>query len=212
MTTKVALYCRVSTSTKDQTTENQLRELQSYCDRMEYEVVKVYEDEVSGAKSREKRPAYNQLIKDAFLKRFDLIIGWDVSRFGRSMKEFVHFLSDMDDKGIGVVAVKNGLETFSSSGRMMMKLIGVLEEWNREMLIERTNAGLARTVANGTKLGRKSVLTPSLKRRILDAKENGSSIRRIAEEIGINRGAVQRFLQVAYHSHSIVPGGFDVTS
>ena len=113
------------------------------------------------------------------------------------MKEFVSFLSDMDDKGIGVVAVKNGLETFSSSGRMMMKLIGVLEEWNREMLIERTNAGLARTVANGTKLGRKSVLTRSLKRRILDAKENGSSIRRIAEEIGINRGAVQRFLQVA---------------
>ena len=197
MTTKVALYCRVSTSTKDQTTENQRLELETYCDRMGYEVVKVYEDEISGATSREKRPAYSELIKDAFLKKFDIIIGWDVSRFGRSMKEFVHFLSDMDDKGIGVVAVKNGLDTNSSSGRMMMKLIGVLEEWNREMLVERTNAGLARTVANGTKLGRKSVLTPSLKRRILDAKENGSSIRRIAEEIGINRGAVQRFLQVA---------------
>ena len=113
------------------------------------------------------------------------------------MKEFVHFLSDMDDKGIGVIAVKNGLDTSSSSGRMMMKLIGVLEEWNREMLIERTNAGLARTVANGTKLGRKSVLTPSIKREINDLKENGSSIRTIANEIGINRGAVQRFLQVA---------------
>jgi putative DNA-invertase from lambdoid prophage Rac len=80
---------------------------------------------------------------------------------------------------------------------MMMKMIGVLEEWNREMLIERTNAGLARTVANGTKLGRKSVLTPSIKRRIMDAKENGLSIRKIAETVGINRGAVQRFLQVA---------------
>ena len=198
MTTKVALYCRVSTSTKDQTTENQLRELNSYCDRMEYEVVQVYEDEVSGAKSREKRPAYSELCKDAFLKKFDIIIGWDVSRFGRSMKEFVSFLSDMDDKGIGVIAVKNGLDTSSSStGRMMMKLIGVLEEWNREMLIERTNAGLARTVANGTKLGRKSVLTPSIKRRIMDAKENGLSIRKIADDVGINRGAVQRFLQVA---------------
>ena len=197
MTTKVALYCRVSTSTKDQTTENQRLELETYCDRMGYEVVKVYEDEISGAKSREKRPAYSELIKDAFLKKFDIIIGWDVSRFGRSMKEFVHFLSDMDDKGIGVVAVKNGLDTNSSSGRMMMKLIGVLEEWNREMLIERTNAGLARTVANGTKLGRKSVLTPSIKRRIMDAKENGLSIRKIANTVGINRGAVQRFLQVA---------------
>ena len=198
MTTKVALYCRVSTSTKDQTTENQLRELQSYCERMGYEVVKVYEDEVSGAKSREKRPAYSELCKDAFLKKFDvIIIGWDVSRFGRSMKEFVSFLSDMDEKGIGVIAVKNGLDTSSSSGRKMMKLIGVLEEWNREMLIERTNAGLRRTVANGTKLGRKSVLTPSIKRRIMDAKENGLSIRKIADDVGINRGAVQRFLQVA---------------
>jgi len=197
MTAKVALYCRVSTSTKDQTTENQLRELNSYRDRMGYEVVKIYEDEVSGAKSREKRPAYSELCKDAFLKKFDIVIGWDVSRFGRSMKEFVSFLSGMDDKGIGVIAVKNGLETFSSSGRMKMKLIGVLEEWNLEMLKERTNAGLARTVANGTKLGRKSVLTPSIKRKILDLKGNGSSIRNIADEVCINRGAVQRFLQVA---------------
>ncbi len=197
MTMKVALYCRVSTSSKDQTTENQLRELNSYCDRMGYDVVKVYEDEVSGAKTREKRPAYSELCKDAFLKKFDIVIGWDVSRFGRSMREFVSFLSDMDDKGIGVIAVKNGLDTSSSSGRMMMKLIGVLEEWNREMLIERTNAGLARTVANGTKLGRKSVLTPNVKRKIIDLKDNGSSIRKIADEVGINRGAVQRFLKVA---------------
>ena len=197
MTTKVAIYTRVSTSDKNQTTENQLRELNSYCDRMGYEVVKVYEDEVSGAKSREKRPAYAKLCTDAFLKKFDIIIGWDVSRFGRSMKEFVHFLSDMDEKGIGVIAVKNGLDTSSSSGRMMMKLIGVLEEWNLEMLKERTNAGLARTVANGTKLGRKSVLTPFIKREINDLRENGLSIQKIANEIGINRGAVQRFLQVA---------------
>ena len=197
MVRKVAIYTRVSTSDKNQTTENQLLELKSYCERMDYEVVKIYEDEVSGAKSREKRPAYNELCKDAFLKKFDIIIGWDVSRFGRSMKEFVSFLSDMDEKGIGVIAVKNGLDTSSSSGRMMMKLIGVLEEWNREMLIERTNAGLARTVANGTKLGRKSVLTPSIKRKILDAKRNGASIRKISDEVGINRGAVQRFLQVA---------------
>ena len=197
MTTICGIYCRVSTSNHDQTTENQRLELESYCERMGYEIYKIYEDEVSGAKSREKRPSYNELCKDAFLKKFDVIIGWDVSRFGRSMKEFVSFLSDMDDKGIGVIAVKNGLDTTSSTGRMMMKMIGCLEEWNREMLIERTNAGLARTIANGTKLGRKSVLTPSIKREILDAKETGLSIRKIAEKVGINRGAVQRFLQIA---------------
>ena len=195
MTTKVALYCRVSTSTKDQTTENQLRELTSYCDRMDYEVVKVYEDEVSGSKTREKRPAYNQMCKDAFLKKFDAIIGWDVSRFGRSMKEFVSFLADMDDKGIGVIAVKNGLDTVSSSGRMMMKLIGVLEEWNREMLIERTNAGLARTVANGTKLGRKRTVTDKITAQIIELRTEKKSIRAIASEVGVSTATVQRELK-----------------
>ena len=195
MTMKVALYCRVSTSTKDQTTENQRLELESYCDRMNYEIVKIYEDEVSGAKSREKRPAYNELCQDAFLRKFDAIIGWDVSRFGRSMKEFVSFLSDMDDKGIGVIAVKNGLDTVSSSGRMMMKLIGVLEEWNREMLIERTNAGLARTVAKGTKLGRKKITNDTMTARIIELRTAKKSIRAIASEVGVSTATVQRELK-----------------
>ena len=172
-----------------------MRELTAYCERMGYEVVKVYEDEISGAKTREKRPAYNEMCKDAFLKKFDVIIGWDVSRFGRSMKEFVHFLSDMDDKGIGVVAVKNGLDTSSSSGRMMMKLIGVLEEWNREMLVERTNAGLARTVANGTKLGRKKTVTDKITDQIIELRTEKKSIRAIASEVGVSTATVQRELK-----------------
>lgn len=196
-TTRCAIYCRVSTSTKDQTTENQILELKSYCERMDYEIVKIYEDEVSGAKLREQRPAYNQMCKDAFLKKFDLIIGWDCSRFGRSMKEFITFLSDMDDKNIGVIAVKNGLRTNSSSGRMMMKLIGVLEEWNREMLIERTNAGLNRARANGVKLGRKKTVTDDMSSKIIELRNAQKSIRAIASEVGVSTATVQRELKKA---------------
>lgn len=195
MTTKVALYCRVSTSTKDQTTENQLRELTAYCDRMDYEVTKIYEDQISGAKTREKRPAYNELCKDAFLKKFDLVIAWDVSRFGRSLKEFVSFLADMDDKGIGVVAVKNGLDTSSSTGKMMMKMIGVMEEWNREMLVERTKSGLARTRANGTKLGRKKITNPKMTAQIISLRDENKSIRAIATEVGVSTATIQRELR-----------------
>jgi DNA invertase Pin-like site-specific DNA recombinase len=197
MTTKVALYCRVSTSTKDQTTENQLRELTAYCDRMGYEIIKIYEDEVSGAKSREKHPAYNEMCQDAFLKKFDIIIGWDVSRFGRSMKEFITFLSEMDDSNIGVIAVKNGLDSQSSSGRMMLKMIGLMEEWNREMLIERVNAGLARTVANGTKLGRKKITNPKMTAQIVSLRNDNKSIRAIALEVGVSTATVQRELKKA---------------
>ena len=197
MTTKVALYCRVSTSTDKhgQTTENQMRELTAYCDRVDYEVTKIYEDQISGAKTREKRPAYNELCKDAFLKRFDLVIAWDVSRFGRSLKEFVSFLADMDDKGIGVVAVKNGLDTSSSTGKMMMKMIGCLEEWNREMLVERTKSGLARTRANGTKLGRKKITNPRMTAQIISLRDENKSIRAIATEIGVSTATIQRELR-----------------
>ena len=195
MVRKVAIYCRVSTSNKDQTTENQLRELTLYCDRMGYEVVKVYEDEISGAKTREKRPAYNELCKDAFLKRFDVVIAWDVSRFGRSLKEFVSFLADMDDKGIAVVAVKNGLDTSSSTGKMMMKMIGVMEEWNREMLVERTKSGLARTRANGTKLGRKKITNPKMTAQIVALRNENKSIRVIATEVGVSTATIQRELR-----------------
>ena len=197
MTTKVALYCRVSTSTDKhgQTTENQLRELTAYCDRMDYQVTKIYEDQISGAKTREKRPAYNELCKDAFLKRFDVVIAWDVSRFGRSLKEFVSFLADMDDKGIGVVAVKNGLDTSSSTGKMMMKMIGCLEEWNREMLVERTKSGLARTRANGTKLGRKKITNPKMTAQIISLRNENKSIRAIATMVGVSTATIQRELR-----------------
>ena len=99
------------------------------------------------------------------------------------------------DKGIGVIAVKNGLDTVSSSGRMMMKLIGVLEEWNREMLIERTNAGLARTVANGTKLGRKKTVTNEITAQIIELKTEKKSIRAIASEVSVSTATVQRELK-----------------
>ena len=199
MTTKVALYLRISTPNEKfgQTTENQLPELTSYCDRMDYEIVKIYEDQVSGAKSRERRPAYNELCKDAFLKKFDVVIAWDVSRWGRSLKEFITFLADMDDKGIGVVAVKNGLNTSSSSGRLMMKMISLMEEWNREILIDRTRAGLSRTVANGTKLGRPKITSPKMTAEILALRDEKKSIRAIAAEIGVSAGTVQRELRKA---------------
>jgi DNA invertase Pin-like site-specific DNA recombinase len=199
VTTKVALYLRISTPNEKfgQTTENQMPELTSYCDRMGYEIVKIYEDQVSGAKTRERRPAYNELCKDAFLKKFDVVIAWDVSRWGRSLKEFITFLADMDDKGIGVVAVKNGLDTSSSSGRLMMKMISLMEEWNREILIDRTRAGLSRTVSNGTKLGRPKITNPKMTAEILALRDEKKSIRAIAAEIGVSAGTVQREIRKA---------------
>jgi len=82
MTKKVVIYPRVSTL--DQTIDNQLLELRDHYSKMGWAVVKEYADEgLSGTLSREKRPSLNSLIKDAYRKRFDSVVCWDISRIGR---------------------------------------------------------------------------------------------------------------------------------
>ena len=98
MPKQVAIYTRVSTD--HQTTENQERELRAVGDRMGWTVVEVYTDHgISGAKSREERPAFDALAKDAARRRVDMVMAWSVDRLGRSLQDLVGFLSDLHAYG-----------------------------------------------------------------------------------------------------------------
>ena len=196
MTKKVVIYTRVSTL--DQTIDNQLIELRDHCSRMEWEVVMEYADEgLSGTLSREKRPALNSLIKDAYRKRFDSVVCWDISRIGRSMKELVLFLSDMKDRNVGICSVRQGFDTSTSMGEIMFQFVGILSSWEREMIRERTLAGLERAKSQGKTLGRKKVTNDTMTARILELRTAKKSIRQIASEVGVSRGTVSNVLQVA---------------
>ena len=193
MTRKVAIYTRVSTL--DQTVENQLIELRDHCSKMGWEIVKEYADEgLSGALSREKRPALNSLIKDAYRKKFDGVVCWDISRIGRSMKELVLFLSDMKDRDIGICSVRQGFDTSTSMGEIMFQFVGILSSWEREMIRERTLAGLDRARSEGKTLGRKKVITDEITSKIVNLRSIGRSIRDIASEVGVSRGTVSNVL------------------
>ena len=90
MTKRVALYGRISTETKHQTVENQLRELQAVGARLGWLVVAVFTDEgVSGAKGRDKRPGLDALLKGVARREFDLIAAWSVCRLGRSLQDLI---------------------------------------------------------------------------------------------------------------------------
>ena len=129
MTKKVVIYARVSTL--DQTVDNQLLELRDHCSKMGWEIVKEYADEgLSGTLSRDKRPALNALIKDAYRKRFDSVICWDISRIGRSMKELILFLSDMKVRNVGICSVRQGLDTSISMGEIMFQFVGIPSSGN----------------------------------------------------------------------------------
>ena len=196
MVRKVAIYTRVSTL--DQTIDNQLIELRDHCSKMGWEIVKEYADEgLSGTLSRDKRPALNSLIKDAYRKRFDSVVCWDISRIGRSMKELVLFLSDMKDKGVGICSVRQGFDTSTSMGEIMFQFVGILSSWEREMIRERTLAGLERAKSEGKTLGRRKVTNDTMTAKILELRTAKKSIREIASEVGVSRGTVSNVLKVA---------------
>ena len=191
---KVAIYTRVSTL--DQTIDNQLLELRDHCSKMGWEVVKEYADEgLSGTLSRDKRPSLNALIKDAYRKRFDSVVCWDISRIGRSMKELVLFLSDMKDKDIGICSVRQGFDTSTTMGEIMFQFVGILSSWEREMIRERTLAGLERAKSEGKTLGRKKVTNDTMTAKIIELRSAKKSLQEIASEVGVSIATVHRELK-----------------
>ena len=165
---------------------------------MGWEIVKEYVDEgLSGTLSRDKRPSLNAMINDGYRKKFDTVVCWDISRIGRSMKELIMFLSDMKDRGIGICSVRQGFDTSTSMGEIMFQFVGILSSWEREMIRERTLAGLERAKREGKTLGRRKVTNDTMTAKIIELRNDKKSICAIASEVGVSVGTVSKTLKVA---------------
>lgn len=189
---RVALYVRVSTD--GQTTENQRRELAEVAERHGWDVVQVFADEgISGAKGRDQRPGFDALCKGVARREFDMIAAWSVDRLGRSLQDLVAFLGELHGKRVDLYLHQQGLDTSTPAGRAMFQMLGVFAEFERAMIRERVNAGLARAKAQGKKLGRPE-LPPIVARKVLAARDKGLSMREIAAKVGVGLGTVQRIV------------------
>jgi DNA invertase Pin-like site-specific DNA recombinase len=121
---------------------------------MGYEIVRVYKDHgISGAKSRDERPEFDRLLRDAAQRKFDLVMAWSVDRLGRSLQDLVSFLSELHALRIDLFLHQQGLDTQSPSGKAMFQMTGVFAEFERAMIAERVRAGLRRAVSDGKTLG-----------------------------------------------------------
>jgi transposase len=194
---RAVLYLRVSTV--DQTTANQERELREIAGRIGCEIVKVYKDHgISGAKGRDKRPAFDALCRDATQRKFDVVMAWSVDRLGRSLQDLIGFLSELHAMGIDLFLHQQGLDTTTPAGKAMFQMLGVFAEFERSMIKERVRAGLARAKAAGTKLGRPSL--PQAKEAAIRAalKQPGRpGVRKIAAQFGVDPSTVQRISRPA---------------
>jgi DNA invertase Pin-like site-specific DNA recombinase len=189
---RAVIYLRVSTL--DQTTANQERELREIAGRMGCEIVKVYRDHgISGAKGRDKRPAFDKLCRDAARREFDMVMAWSVDRLGRSLQDLVGFLSELHSLRIDLFLRQQGLDTTTPAGKAMFQMMGVFAEFERAMIAERVRAGLARARSEGKRLGRPPI-APSLEKRIREALATPGrpGVRVIAKQFGVDPGTVQR--------------------
>lgn len=187
---KMAIYTRVSTD--QQTVENQLRELRAWAERAGHEVVQVFDDNgISGAKGRESRKQYDALLKAAMRREFDLVAAWSVDRLGRSLKELLAFLEELQAAGVELYLHQQAVDTTTPAGRALFSMLGVFAEFERSIIIERTKAGLERAKAQGKTLGRPKV-SAATERRIRELREAGTGINKTAKLVGVGVATVQR--------------------
>ncbi len=194
MPKRVALYVRVSTD--GQTVQNQLEELRQVAKRSGWQIIHTYADEgVSGTKGREGRPEFDKLLKAIARREVDMVAAWSVDRLGRSLKDLVSLLSDLQAKGVDLFLYQQGLDTSTPSGRAMFQMLGVFSEFEAAMIRDRVRAGVARAKKTGTKSGR-----PIGRPKVSSAKEaaarielaGGTGILKVARGLGLGTGTVKR--------------------
>jgi DNA invertase Pin-like site-specific DNA recombinase len=194
MAKRVAFYVRVSTD--GQTVENQLGELHAVARRHEWQVNQIYADRgISGTKGREGRPEFDRLLKAIARREVDMVAAWSVDRLGRSLKDLVALLSDLQAKGVDLFLYQQGLDTSTPSGRAMFQMLGVFSEFEAAMIRERVRTGVARAKRDGTKSG-KPIGRPRLSRDLEIAAQKllreGIGILKVARALKIGTGTVSR--------------------
>src|SRR5215472_13698319 len=151
MSRRFALYARVSTT--DQHTEPQLHALRTYADARGLEIAAEYVDHgISGAKDR--RPALDNLLADARRRRFDVLACTKLDRLARSVHHLTSLGRELEALGIDLVVLDQAIDSSTPSGKLLFHVLSAISQFERDLCIDRTRAGMAAARRRGARLGR----------------------------------------------------------
>ena len=197
--------CRVSTSDRGQTVENQLQPLQEAAGRLGWTVVAIYRDEgISGTKGRDKRPGLDALLKGVARREFDIVAAWSVCRLGRSLSDLIGLLGELRSRDIDLYLHQQALDTSTPSGRMLFGMLGVFSEFERSMIRDRVMAGLDRARSSGKRLGRPRT-TPFKVQRIRRALDEGRGVRETARLLKVSAAKVSEVRRMSATTAGLHP-------
>lgn len=174
-------YARVSTD--DQNLDMQIDKLRSYGCQPDH----IHVETASGV--AKKRPKLEMALKDA--RSGDVFVVWKLDRLGRSMLDLLAKIDDMTRRGIGFVSLTEDINTTTPGGRLLMHVMGALAQFERDLIVERTRAGIAAARARGVQIGHDPKIDMEKAARMFAM---GKTVRQVAAHFGCVRSAVyQRF-------------------
>lgn len=191
---RVAIYARVSTG--EQSCESQLHALRLAADRHGWEIVQELKDEgVSGTTGRDKRPAYDALLKGIARRDFDKVAIFNIDRLARSMTELLKVLEELKAKRVGLYIDQLAIDTATPAGELLFNIAGAMAQFERQLIQSRVKAGIARAKAKGVKLGRKRIDDAKVVAQVKRLRASGMGKVRIGKAVGIGTSTVQRLLR-----------------
>ena len=174
-------YARVSKQEQD--LDRQLAELEKYgCDR-------IITDKITG--SNFKREGLDNLLLQ--LKEDDTIVVLQLDRLGRSLKELLSTIEMIEKKGCDFVSITQGFDTRSITGKLLYSVLGAVAEFERNLLIERTNQGLSTARDKGIKLGRKFKLNKKQQKLLYDLMKSDKTVDEICTMMNISKTTYYRY-------------------
>jgi putative DNA-invertase from lambdoid prophage Rac len=189
---RVFAYLRVSTT--DQTTENQVREITSAGFAIEPQ--RVVAETISGSVMASARPAFAKLLER--LENGDVLVVTKLDRLGRNAIDVRQTVERLAERGVRVHCLAlGGVDLTSPAGKMTMGVIAAVAEFERDLLVERTQAGLARAKGEGKTLGRRPRLSEKQRAEVARRIAAGETVSALARELGVDRAIVIRAKQSA---------------
>ncbi|WP_048960523.1 recombinase family protein [Enterobacter bugandensis] len=184
---RVFAYCRVSTL--EQTTENQRREIQAA--GFSIEPHRIMEESISGSVVARERPEFNRLTDR--MEKGDVLVVTKLDRLGRNATDIRKTVEQLADAGVRVHCLAlGGVDLTSPAGKMTMQVISAVAEFERDLLLERTYAGIERAKAEGKRFGRPPSLSEAQLREVRKFLKAGRSISAVAREFNTSRQTVLR--------------------
>jgi len=184
---RVFAYCRVSTV--DQTTENQRLEIKAA--GFAIEARRLIEESISGSVAAKERPGFIKLIER--MESGDVLVVTKLDRLGRNAMDVRATVEQLASSGVRVHCLAlGGVDLTSSAGQMTMNVINAVAQFERDLLIERTQSGLARAKAHGKPLGRPPALSSDQQRIVHEKIKNGEPISALARQFNTSRQTIMR--------------------